>query len=116
MAQMKTIFQNYFTARQYTFVCFERYMSLSAEINHAILHCVPLLMSEQEVLAKFRKVNEQGRFGFQLMGADNRNQSEDRSNSPYYILFQINAYKYIKHVDRKDKKFEQARQIICEIL
>lgn len=110
---MKNLYQSYFNSIGFTFVCIERYMNLSAEINHAILHCIPLKIAEQDVVAKFREVNYQNRFGFEQLG---QNTNGPKSDSPYYILITINGHKYIKNVGRKDRKFEQGRQIICEII
>lgn len=45
-----------------------------------------------------------------------KGQAPKQSNSPYYIVFQINGKKFLKNVDRKDKRFEQGRQIVCEII
>lgn len=76
-------------------------MNLSAEINHAILHCIPLKMSEQEVLSRFKEANFQNKFGFEPL----EKTQNSKNDSPFYILLNINSHKFIKNVDRKDKRF-----------
>lgn len=77
-------------------------MNLSAEINHAILHCIPIKRPEGDVVSKFKEVNYQNKFGFEQL---EQNKKTSKSDSPYYILVSLNGHKFIRSVDRKDRKF-----------
>jgi hypothetical protein len=96
-----------------TFVYIERYMNLSIEINHAILHCLPVLMEECDVIQKFKEINSLNNFGFEDIEQVKRKYQGRERETPYYIILQINNKRYMKHVDKKDRKFDLGRQIIC---